>query len=60
MAVNEDGDKKERAAATFVLAIKEKHKLTQMATQGVIEGTTNLNQVTLACMWGGKFHHIVF
>lgn len=41
----EDSDKKERAAAAFILDVKEKFKLTQTATQGVIDGTTNLMQV---------------
>ena len=29
------------------LGIKENHKLTQVATQGIIEGTTNLIQVCI-------------
>lgn len=34
------------SSALFVLGIKEQHKLTQVATQGIIEGVTNLMQVS--------------
>lgn len=35
----------QHASALFILEIKEKHKLTQVATQGIIEGVTTLMKV---------------
>ena len=35
------------ACALFILGTKERFKLTQVATQGIIEGVTNLMQVTI-------------
>ena len=34
----------QKSAALFLLGLKEKHKLSQVALQGVLEGVTNLNQ----------------
>ncbi len=39
----------EERSALFVLELKECHKITQAAIQGIIEGTTNLMQVSLIC-----------
>ena len=36
-----------KASALFILGSKERFKLTQVATQGIIEGTTNLMQVII-------------
>lgn len=37
----------QKDSALFILGLKEKYKLTQTATQGVIEGVTNLMQVRM-------------
>ena len=37
----------QKSSALFLLGLKEKHKLTQVALQGVLEGVTNLNQQQL-------------
>ena len=37
-------------AAIFILELKERYRLTQVATQGIIEGTTNLLQVSFLSM----------
>lgn len=34
-------------SALFILGLKEQHRLTQVATQAIIEGVTNLMQVSL-------------
>lgn len=42
-------DRLEEQSALFILELKNRHKLTQAATQGLIEGSTNLIQVQLQC-----------
>ena len=38
-----------KRAATLLLGLKESFKLTQVATQGIIEGMTTLIQVSVCC-----------
>ena len=45
----------QRSSALYILGAKEKHKLTQSAVQKVIEGVTNLNQLSYT-KYEGKNH----
>lgn len=40
----------QNSSALFLLGIKEKYKLTQVATQGIVEGVTNLTQQLISVL----------
>ena len=40
----------QRSSALFLLGLKEKHKLTQVAIQEIVEGVTNLTQPRLSVL----------
>lgn len=44
--VGDNGSDLVRQAALLILGLKEKYKLTQVATQGIIDGVTGLVQVS--------------
>lgn len=46
-AIQFSSDLLQKSSALFLLGLKEKYKLTQVAVQGVLEGVTNLSQQLL-------------
>ena len=49
----------QKSSALFLLQLKEKHKLTQVALQGVLEGVTNLNKQQLSLLHS-KVHMYIY
>ena len=43
----------QESSSLFLMGLKEEHKLTQVALQGVIEGVTNLTQTWLSTLHAG-------